>query len=261
MYLEVDSSRIFFEHQGPADRTLVLVNGHTRTSSDFRSMGKYLRELGFGVLVFDNRGSGQTRDADPHFSRDHMVSDIFSLTDHLGCKNFGLLGISMGGMIAQIAAAKRPDVINGLCLVSTTCSRKYMKALPQWGLDFDSIKSRLSYYVSNEFFLRNEALVNAMAKQMLKPSPSGEEMNLRSEAQTKAMLDYDTKEYLGQIKASTLIIHGDKDRVIDLEAAKELDRQIQNSELKCYEGVGHLILAEHPKVFFSDVGDFFARQF
>ena len=95
-----DGAEIYYEEVNPNSSNVVtLVNGHTRTSSDFRMMARILGEAGLRVLALDNRGAGKTKVSRP-FSIDDFCNDVVALWDALKIQSSSLLGISMGGFIS-----------------------------------------------------------------------------------------------------------------------------------------------------------------
>ena len=76
----------------------------------------------FKVITFDNRDTGNSdRVAVPYTIAD-MAGDLIALIEHLGLGPVHLLGISMGGMIAQQTVLSRPDLVKTLILGCTTCN-------------------------------------------------------------------------------------------------------------------------------------------
>ena len=89
------------DNPGGARGTIVLING---LADDLESWGFQIPALvnaGYRVLRFDNRGIGKSAaPAGPYSSR-MMADDAKALVDQLGITGFHLMGVSMGGMIAQ----------------------------------------------------------------------------------------------------------------------------------------------------------------
>jgi pimeloyl-ACP methyl ester carboxylesterase len=73
----------------------------------------------YRVITFDNRGAGKTDKPSGAYSIKMMADDTVGLMDYLGIEESHILGISMGGMIAQVIAINYPERINKLILAST----------------------------------------------------------------------------------------------------------------------------------------------
>src|SRR3954453_9750132 len=71
------------------------------------------------TVIFDNRDAGQSSTADDEYEIADMARDALALADHLELDTFHLLGVSMGGMIAQEIATQSPDRVRTLTLAVT----------------------------------------------------------------------------------------------------------------------------------------------
>ncbi len=255
-----DGVEINYQTFGQQGFWVTLVNGHTRSSSDFKLFSKRLVDEGFRVLCFDNRGSGQTIEI-KEFTLNDMVEDVIALWQHLDIGKTHLLGISMGGVISQYLAFRVPEKLASLCLVSTYSDLSELSGQDQgWSEDVEDLRSKMKAYFSQKFLQQNRLLFDSMIKQMHKSIGEGDFVK-RANAQRKAMKQNPSEEVsLSQLKTPTMIFHGDLDKVINPKAAKNLHDKIPHSHLKLYEGIGHLILAENAKEFYGDVVSFFRDQ-
>lgn len=100
-----------------AGGTLMLMHGLTRNSADFEPLIKHLAPH-YRLIVPDQRGRGLSDyDSDPaNYRPDVYAADMFALLDGLGIARAGLVGTSMGGLIAMVMAATRPDRVVGIVL-------------------------------------------------------------------------------------------------------------------------------------------------
>lgn len=225
---------------------VTLVNGHTRPLNDFRLMGRHLVEHGRRVLALDNRGAGKTVVTGP-FSLDDLVGDVAALWDELGIDETDLLGISMGGFIAQTLAARHPERVRRLVLVSTGLShRRIRRDERPWTDDPAAVEAKLKPYFTDDFARRNDALVKSMAKQIAKAVALGS-FAAQSDMQKRAVAGFDGAAQARGVKAKTLVVHGDMDEIIPPAAADELKAAIPGAALEILAGAGHLLLAERPK--------------
>ncbi len=257
-FLDRPGATIFFETSGsPECPVVTLINGHTRTSSDFKMMARSLVERGLKVLVLDNRGAGRSRVTDD-FDLREMVADVVAIWDHLEIASSHVMGISMGGMITQWLAGSHPDRIQKLVLISTCPNRSFIRdhGSYAWSDDEKAVEAKLVGYFSPGFMAANRALVVAMAKQMAKSAKDGPFL-LDASRQMRAMEGFDATPLLANIAAPTLIIHGASDMIVPPDASRVLARAIHGSTVKLFEGAGHLLLAERPKDLYDDVARFF----
>jgi pimeloyl-ACP methyl ester carboxylesterase len=135
--IQVGEVEVFYELRRKADEPLLLLImglGGQLTSWD-AGFCDALVAAGFGVLLFDNRDTGLSTSFDsvgvpsfadlfagkaPPYSIDDLAGDAAGLLDALGLERVHVLGISMGGMIAQALAISHPDRVLSLCSIMST---------------------------------------------------------------------------------------------------------------------------------------------
>ena len=106
----VNSINIHYEISGPTTGPwLVLVNGLADDLHTWSSNIPAFTAAGHRVLAFDNRGIGQTSRPTGPYTASLLASDLHALLQHLQITKFHLLGVSMGGMIAQAYALTYPN--------------------------------------------------------------------------------------------------------------------------------------------------------
>ena len=232
-----------YEVTGEDGPWVSLINGYTRPGTDFRMMARNIANSGFRVLTFDNRGAGKT-EAMSAFSLEDMASDVSELWQELEIHESHVLGISMGGIIAQILSQRSP-VMKSLTLISSTASPEYLTADRAWPEHVDEIESKLSKYFDEEFYKGNKLLVNMMAKNIHKEI-SGQDFLSRAEAQSQAMRGYQWDAQC-PVGLPILVIHGESDRIVSLQAAYDIKKRYPQASLVTFTGCGHLLLAENLK--------------
>lgn len=214
----------------------------------------------FKLIMFDNRGAGRTDVSDKEYSIRLLADDAAGLMDALGVKRAHVLGISMGGMIAQELALNYPERVEKLVLASTYCGGKKSIPVPieaaQMVMDIstalsekggwdEEIARKLMPYVFTEEFIRGNPGAVDMAVQLLLTAPTPLEAITR---QVFAIMSFDTYDRLPQIKAPTLILAGKKDIYIPPENAEIMARAIPNSKVAYFENSGHELQEDIEKV-------------
>ena len=118
--VKVNDIKMYYDVQGEGF-PLVMVMGFLGSAScwDPRMMAPLSDK--FKVLVFDNRGAGRTDVSEREYSIKLFASDTVGLMDALNIPRAHVLGISMGGMIAQEVALNYPKRVEKLILASTFC--------------------------------------------------------------------------------------------------------------------------------------------
>ncbi len=254
-----DGAEIYYTTYGVNGPWITLINGHTRTSSDFKFLAKKASEAGFRVLTFDNRGSGKTRYSGP-FSLVDIMLDIQELWVQLAISGSHILGISMGGWISQLLASQSPGKVYSVILVSTSATRKDIPSTShEWGQDIESITAKLTPYFSTDFLAKNHLLIKAMAKQIMQENQNSE-FSSKAADQRCAMADFNLEGLAEKISVPVCIIHGEADRIIPANFARDLNSKIQGSELVLAPGIGHLLLAECPKLVYDTATQFWREN-
>jgi len=210
----------------------------------------------FRCVVFDNRGAGRTDKPDAPYSIRGMAADTAGLIDALGIKRTALLGISMGGMIAQEFALKHPSRVRGLILGCTNCGASHSvpanpedlaKLMPVPGQPAEEQARRAFSAACGKAFLASErgkkVLDQAIAEMGNYPiTPMHTYMR-----QGAAIQGFDSHARLGEVKASTLIVHGDDDAIVPCKNAEVLHQAIRGSKVHIIKGAGHMFFWEAPE--------------
>jgi pimeloyl-ACP methyl ester carboxylesterase len=122
----VDAGGLSFEivEAGVAnDRRVLLVHGFTGAKDDFVEAVDRLADAGWHAVAPDLRGHGNSSQpsSEDAYDLELFADDLWALVDALGWRDrFVLLGHSMGGMIAQVAALRQPSRLAGLVLMDTS---------------------------------------------------------------------------------------------------------------------------------------------
>lgn len=261
------STNFFFkEHQGANlhcglwqvdedSSWVLLLNGYGRPMSDFKGLVRSLNAANINCISLDIRGSGQTSVVDT-FTLNDILSDIFFLLECHQVKKLAVLGISMGGLLAQALYFDDRSTsfsFESLILASTCSDTKWLrKDIKVYGQPLEQTEQALSNYFAEIFVAKNAGLITAMAKDIIK-NASQDQFGKRGQSDAIRGLDY-SKE-LGSIQSPVTILHGKEDKIIPHGAALQTSKAIANSRLILYENVGHLFIAECPRQFYQDVVD------
>jgi pimeloyl-ACP methyl ester carboxylesterase len=277
-YFDFAGARLAFDYQCINEvptHLLVLVNGSQRTRLDFRAFRKKLGNLAphVATLALDNRYCGETifnSDKTDEFSIDMMAKDALALASiymkklQLNC--FSVLGISMGGMIAQTLASLPVASIDRLFLVSTTAGgvgRTWSKPVSDVtqlkyenkNTDLESTKKNMSRYFAEKFLKNSPLLLEMMCKTMVKASS---ENTPAAAEHYRVSSQFDGVFTLNSLSAKKIvIISGNEDNIILVENSYYLHRRLVDSQLIIYPQVGHLILIEDSERFVQDIASFF----
>jgi pimeloyl-ACP methyl ester carboxylesterase len=249
----------------PSDTALLLVMGLGMQLIHWdREFCEALAERGFHVIRFDNRDAGLSTKIDapvpnvmramaglriraPYLLSD-MADDSFGLLDHLGIDRAHVAGVSMGGMIAQTMAIRRPERVLSLgSMLSTPGDRRVgTPKLRVWSVLMRRAPASRDAYI--EYFVRVFRMIGS-------PGYPVDEKRLREQAAAT----YDrchhpagTARQLGAVLASgsrtaalrrldvpTVVIHGRNDPLVPFRAGVATARAIPGAELLAFPGMGH----------------------
>ena len=217
----------------------------------------------FSVVAFDHRGIGRSpQTTGCHCSIGSMAADTIGLMDVLGICRAHVLGVSMGGMIAQELAINYPERISGLVLVSTHCGGRLSVRPDLWVLDrmqqwiatgkAQDFEMALTCLFTSETQQDHPDIIARFRKTTHQFEPIGNTLKL----QWQAVSNHNVGERLAQIKAPTLVITGSKDILIPPGNADILKEYIPNARKMIIEGGGHVVHMEQPETFNAEVLDF-----
>jgi len=212
----------------------------------------------FTLIVFDNRGVGKSDKPSYPYTMDIFAEDLRAVLDTSGVEKAHVLGVSMGGMIAQYFALKYPSRIKSLILVAThhggkdivpppmeTIQAMFGPSPPDVKSERDLYRYKMRYAFSAKWYSENrETLERLIELRLAEPQPSEAYLN-----QASAVLSFNLSEEVSRIRAPTLIIHGDEDLVVPVGNAYKLHEKIPGSTLIIFRGAGHLVNIERASEF------------
>ncbi|MGH2840474.1 MAG: alpha/beta fold hydrolase [Solirubrobacteraceae bacterium] len=250
--LSVAGTELHYERRG-SGRPLVLIQGLGGHSVHWGEAFLAELERDFELILFDNRGAGQSGGAGEDFTIADLARDTLALLDTLEIERAHVLGISMGGMVAQELALLAPHRIRTLTLGCTSPGGTQARAPSQEVVQeltaavFSGDKERMlrtgyEIVVSAEFAAdpANYAEFSAVARQ----HPADLQLLM---SQYAAVNGHDVYARLRSIDVPTLVIHGTVDRMLDAINGELIASMVPGARLELLEGVGHLFFLERPE--------------
>ncbi|KIK24988.1 hypothetical protein PISMIDRAFT_677788, partial [Pisolithus microcarpus 441] len=262
----LESHSLYYEVHGSGPVKIVLIMGLSGTSGDWLLQVRHFGRLPqYSVLVFDNRGVGNSSSPRGPYTTSGMANDTIVLLDFLGWtadRELHVIGISMGGMIAQELASRIPERISSLSLVVTKAGGQPWHNLPRlktaWllarALSLSDVEDRIPVLQSMLFpsdWLaqkaegdpqgRTNAEVQASVYRskfaLIRPQPF-----LCALSQMAAALTHHVSpDRLRKISASipkVLILTGDTDLMVDPSESLFLKNNMPEAEYQCWKGEG-----------------------
>jgi len=245
--------------EGAGEHTIVLING---LADDLHSWDYQVPDLlaaGFRVLRFDNRGVGESDKPAGRYTSRLLADDAKSLVDGLGISNFHLMGVSMGGMIAEeYAIAYESD------LASLTLACTYGRADPFCQQLF-AMWADLAVRLGVPFVMRDVMLWAFTAPFFEdRPAETAEfndamaqvEMSVEAYlSQLNVIQEHDAIDRLAELTVPTLVLAGDEDILIPVRLSRRLHDAIPGSSWATVPG-GHACVWESPTPFNRTFIDF-----
>lgn len=232
---------------------LVLIMGMSGTHLSWGEPFLTLLERDFQVTVYDHRGVGRSSRTEAGYSIADLADDAAGLIEHLGLDSAHVLGISMGGMVAQELAIRHPEKVRTLALGCTYSGGEgsalsppevFQRLSEGWQSGDRERALRVGWEVNvSEAFSKDDEAYAAFKQAALElPVPVPVIFG-----QVQAIGGHDTLARLGEISASTLVIHGTEDQMLPVSNGHLIAERIPGAKLEIFDGVGHLFWVEEPE--------------
>jgi pimeloyl-ACP methyl ester carboxylesterase len=215
----------------------------------------------YTVLTLDALGHGQTAKPPGPYSIRRMAGDVAALLEALNVEPAHVVGLSMGGLIAQVLAARYPQRVRSLVLVNTFAHLRPRSLHTWWYVLSRGVTllhkdlSAHAEVVAREMFPdpRQEPLRQVAVMRLCGNDPTG------YRAALLATIRFDGRRDLARIAAPTLVIAGDQDTTVDRRAQEQLTAGIRSARLVVVPDSGHLTPIDQADVFNQLVLDFLPR--
>ncbi len=232
---------------------LLLIMGMSGTALHWGE--PFLRELreDFDVIAYDHRGVGASTRLEGETTIVQMAEDAAALLAALDIDAAHVLGISMGGMVAQELALRHPERILTLALGCTYCGgpgseltdparMAGLRAAMSSGDAQRALRAGWEINVSPAMVDDAEAYASYLDIAGRRRVALGVVM-----AQLRACAAHDTSARLPELSVPTLVIHGTEDALLPVGNGRMVASLIPGAKLEIFEGVGHLFFWERPE--------------
>ena len=247
-HADVNGQSLYYEVHGDGE-PLLAIQG---LGSDIASWVPQLRAWSedHRLVVFENRDVGRSsRAVAPYDVRD-MADDALALADHLDLDSFHLVGMSLGGAIAQEVALAAPDRIRTLTLIvsyawggnwARTRARVWGEIVMRQSREEHADNLMLMAF-SQEFFEDEQRLAFVREAILANPHPQEPEAFVR---QLEAGSRHDTRDRLGSLTMPVHVIGGAHDAMVPVWKSKEIAGLIPGAKLTVLERAPHAMNIEH----------------
>jgi pimeloyl-ACP methyl ester carboxylesterase len=206
------------------------------------------------VIRYDHRDTGRSvtyEPGKPEYTGDDLVDDAVGILDALGLERAHVVGISLGGAIAQMVALERPERVASLTLISTSPAVAGERELPASSAElrasFDAPPPDWTDHAAVVDFVVASARPYAARSRPFDEEPWRElarrdlarSSNIAASANHYLVDGADSARRLDEISAPTLVLHGTEDPLFPFAHGEALAREIPGAELVALEQTGH----------------------
>ena len=248
----VNGHELHYEQRGEGE-PLLLIMGMSGTHLSWGEPFLQLLERDFAVTAYDHRGVGKSSRTEPGYSIADLADDAAGLLDALNLDSAHVLGISMGGMVAQELALRHPEKIRTLAIGCSYSGGEGSALAPQSTLERlqagwssgdrdQAIRAMWDVNVSAEFAKDDEVFAEFQRRAFELPVPMPVIMG-----QMQAIGGHNALDRLATITAPTLVVHGTDDQMLPVANGKLIAQTIPGAKLEILDGVGHLFWVEQPE--------------
>jgi pimeloyl-ACP methyl ester carboxylesterase len=253
-YETVNDIDIYYEIHGPSEAPpIIWISGWGNSHWLWFRQIPAFRDR-YRCVIFDNRGAGRSSKPDYPYTMKMFAGDTIGLMESLDIESAHVIGVSMGGFIAQQIAVSCPERIKSLVLMSTHFggpnaivadkrTMAMMFASPTETITLEqALGMRYSVAYTPQFLRENRTLLKQI-QEWTEQNPQPIFARLHQAAATISS-EFNLEEEVKQISVPTLILQGANDLMVPPKNAEMLAENISKSKLVLLEGGPHLSLFE-----------------
>lgn len=226
--------------------------------TDFRIWNEVAEALGdrWRIVLYDKRGHGLSEATPAPYRMTDHVADLAALLEHVGIEKAAVVGLSVGGLIAQGLAATRPDLVSALVLCDTAHK---IGTAEMWNARIDTVTTK-----------GIAAMADAIMERWFTPAyrvPENADFVGYTAMLTRttvdgyagtcaALRDADLTESTRALKLPALLLVGDQDGSTPPDLVRSTADLIEDSRFEVIAGAGHLPCVEKPAETARLIGDF-----
>jgi len=262
-FAEANGQRLFYEVHGEGEPLLCVMGlsaDHTAFALQIEAFSEH-----FQTIVFDNRDVGQSSQVEGQYEITDMAGDVIGLADELELESFHLLGVSLGGTVAQEIALGWGDRVRTLtlCVTWSASGAWGRKRQRLWGEQVkrtpfeEHIDNLMLLCFSQDFFENTEGVTFLRSRMVGYPFPQSPEAFAR---QAEAAGRHEAAERLTSLDLPVHVIGGEHDILVPVWQSKKLAQLIPGAKLTVLEGAPHGMNVERADEFNAAVLGFLRSE-
>lgn len=263
--LDVEGMRTAYRRIGTSEGTPILFLNHLAANMDGADpmLLDALAEH-FPVIAFDYQGIGRSGGEAP-LSVEQMARETITFVRGLGHTRVHLLGLSLGGFVAQAMLRLAPELISSVILAGTgPAGDAGIARIPRITY-YDMLRGALTgrdarYYLffpqTKEARLRGEAFISR-TKGFLDPDKPTRLKTLRRQLRAVVAWAKSAPQDLSEVSQRVWVVNGDHDRMVPTSGSYDMARRLPHATLTIYEGAGHGAIFQEPDRFIQQATAFY----
>ncbi len=259
-FAENQGTRIYWEEEGQGEPVLLIMGLGWASYLWHRTRPLVAKQ--YRAITLDNRGVGRSDVPAGPYPISLMASDAAAVLDAAGVESAHVIGMSMGGMIAQEFALQYPSRVRSLILGCTASGGPHAVQAEPGVLQ---IMTRVGMSSEEAALAINPFIYDANTP----PERINEDMEIRREwyptvegktAQLQGIIAWEAYSRISQITAPTLVIHGESDRLIPPANARLIAQRIPGAKLVVIPHASHIFSTDQPDVAHQAIFEFLSAR-
>jgi len=251
---------IYWDEQGQGDPVLLIMGLGWASALWHRS--RPVLSAHYRTIVLDNRGVGRSDVPPGPYPIALMAADAAAVLDAAGVERAHVFGVSMGGMIAQEFALNYPERVRSLILGCTAAGGPtavraepaVIELLTRQGMAPDELASAINPFIYDQGTSRERVEEDMVLRKRWWPDAAGHL------AQLQGIIMWEAFSRLEQIKAPTLVIHGESDQLVPPANAQLIAGRIPKAKLIMIPHASHILATDQPDATHRAVLEFLSQQ-
>jgi len=245
--IRVNDIVLHYREHGRADAPVLVLANSLGTDARIWDGPIALLSDRYRIISYDKRGHGLSDAPAGDYTLDQHVDDLAGLVDHLGITSFALCGVSVGGLIAQGFALRRPDALAGLILCDTAPK---VGDAAMWDARIAAVRADgMAAIVDGvmprwftQAYRRDKPTALAAWRNMLLCTPVAGYIGTCA-----TLRDTDLRNAIGAIATPTLVLVGDEDLATPVDLVRDTAARIPGARFEIIAACGHIPSIEQPE--------------